>query len=53
MKTVFQGSAHIIQQPLVNIGRDNLDFGKGFYVTDIRSQAKVWAELKDRRRCCQ
>jgi len=25
-------------------GRINLDFGKGFYVTNIRSQAEFWAE---------
>jgi hypothetical protein len=38
MRKVFHGSIEIIEQPLVHIGRDNLDFGKGFYVTDVLSQ---------------
>ena len=33
---------------MVHVGRENLDFGKGFYVTDIRNQAKIWAEVKSR-----
>lgn len=46
MRTVYHGGVEEIVNPLVNVGRDNLDFGKGFYVTDIRAQAKTWAELK-------
>lgn len=48
MRTVFHGSDKKIDSPLVGIGRDGLDFGKGFYVTDIRNQAKTWAEIKSR-----
>ena len=48
MRKVYHGSTTVIKYPLVNIGRDNLDFGKGFYVTDIRKQAKIWAEIKSR-----
>lgn len=48
MRKVFHGSLEEIQFPLVNVGRDNLDFGKGFYVTDLRRQAKTWAEVKSR-----
>lgn len=33
----------IISTPLVGVGRRNLDFGKGFYVTDIMEQAVSWA----------
>lgn len=40
---VFHGSTEIISQPLVNAGRHNLDFGTGFYVTDLREQAVFWA----------
>lgn len=40
---VFHGSTQIIRQPLVNAGRPNLDFGTGFYVTDLREQAVFWA----------
>lgn len=40
---VFHGSTQIIRQPLANAGRHNLDFGTGFYVTDLREQAIFWA----------
>lgn len=40
---VFHGSTKIIRQPLANAGRRNLDFGFGFYVTDLRDQAIFWA----------
>lgn len=42
--TVYHGGTEIITNPQVNIGRPNLDFGPGFYVTDIYVQAKDWAE---------
>ncbi|MBQ9671272.1 MAG: DUF3990 domain-containing protein [Prevotella sp.] len=48
MRTVFHGAAQEIKEPLVQVGRDNLDFGKGFYVTDIRTQARTWAVIKAR-----
>lgn len=47
---VFHGSTSEIQNPLANIGRDNLDFGKGFYVTDIYNQAERWASVMMLRR---
>ena len=47
---VFHGGTDVIKLPLVSIGRDELDFGKGFYVTDIKSQAESWAQrMADRR----
>ena len=47
---VYHGGTDIITLPLVNIGRDELDFGKGFYVTDIQTQAESWAsKIADRR----
>lgn len=48
MRKVYHGAMQEVANPLVHVGRDNLDFGKGFYVTDIRSQAKTWAEIKSR-----
>jgi len=48
MRKVYHGATQEIIAPLVSVGRDNLDFGKGFYVTDIRTQAKTWAEIKSR-----
>lgn len=48
MRKVYHGSTEVISNPLVHVGRENLDFGKGFYVTDIQKQAKTWAEVKSR-----
>lgn len=49
--TVYHGSTEIINNPKVDVGRPNLDFGPGFYVTDIFAQAKDWArklsDIKD------
>jgi hypothetical protein len=36
--------------PLVGVGRENLDFGKGFYLISIRKQAMDWANLVASRR---
>ena len=41
---VFHGSTLIVDTPLVGVGRRNLDFGLGFYVTTIRQQAVDWAQ---------
>ena len=30
---VYHGSTQAVEYPLVGVGRENLDFGKGFYVT--------------------
>ena len=48
MRTLYHGGLDEIRLPLVNAGRENLDFGKGFYLTDIRRQARTWAEIKSR-----
>ena len=37
--TVFHGGTDRIECPKVDVGRANLDFGLGFYVTDVRKQA--------------
>lgn len=51
MLKVYHGSTVTIDSPLVSVGRDNLDFGKGFYVTDLREQAAAWAQrMADRQR---
>ncbi len=41
--TLFHGSIHRVEQPLVALGRKNLDFGQGFYLTTYREQAVQWA----------
>ncbi len=41
--TVYHGGTDVIESPKVDIGRPRLDFGPGFYVTDIFTQASSWA----------
>ncbi|MDE6294466.1 MAG: DUF3990 domain-containing protein [Muribaculaceae bacterium] len=41
--TVYHGATDVVDVPKVNAGRPNLDFGPGFYVTDIYAQAKDWS----------
>lgn len=41
--TVYHGGTEEITLPKVDAGRSNLDFGPGFYVTDIYAKAKDWA----------
>ncbi len=40
---LYHGSTQIIEVPLSGIGRKDLDFGPGFYVTAIQEQAAQWA----------
>ena len=40
---LFHGSTICIEHPLCDFGRPNLDFGKGFYLTDRQIQAEEWA----------
>ncbi len=40
---VYHGSVHKVERPLCHIGREFVDFGQGFYVTDIQEQARAWA----------
>lgn len=43
MLTVYHGSTIQVDSPIAKAGRENLDFGQGFYVTDIKEQAERWA----------
>ena len=40
---LYHGGYSTIEHPDCLAGRDNLDFGKGFYTTLIRDHAEVWA----------
>jgi hypothetical protein len=40
---VYHGTTLMVEHPICKFGRQNLDFGQGFYVTDIRQQAVEWA----------
>ena len=43
MLTVYHGSIIQVNAPIAKAGRENLDFGQGFYITDIKEQAERWA----------
>ena len=43
MIKVYHGSYVEVKSPNISFSRNNLDFGKGFYVTPIREQAVSWA----------
>ena len=45
--TLYHGSYMGVPAPLTGVGRRELDFGPGFYVTKLRDQAERWA-----RRVC-
>lgn len=40
---VYHGGTEPISKPLCHVGRKGLDFGSGFYVTDLKEQARQWA----------
>lgn len=48
--TVYHGSTQVIEAPICKFGRPNLDFGQGFYVTDLKEQAIKWAQTIASRR---
>lgn len=40
---VYHASSVIVEKPLCGVGRQNLDFGPGFYMTNMYDQATMWA----------
>ena len=50
MITLYHGSNLCVEKPLIDKGRNNLDFGKGFYLTKIQEQAEKWAEVVAERK---
>lgn len=42
-QTLYHGSNVVVEHPLVNIGRHDLDFGPGFYLTPLLERATKWA----------
>ena len=47
---VYHGGTEPIATPICKFGRPNLDFGQGFYVTNLREQAVTWANNMARNR---
>lgn len=44
MITLYHGSYIAVPSPLVGLDRKKVDFGQGFYLTNLHNQAKAWAE---------
>lgn len=44
MISLYHGSYIAVSSPLVGLGRKKVDFGQGFYLTNLHEQAKSWAE---------
>ena len=47
---IYHGSNVVVTEPLAKAGRRNLDFGRGFYTTRLKSQAQKWARLVSSRK---
>ena len=47
---VYHGGTKIVEFPNISKGRAGLDFGQGFYVTDLLQQAESWADRMSRIR---
>ena len=47
---VYHGGTEPVATPICKFGRPNLDFGQGFYVTNLREQAVAWANNMARSR---
>lgn len=48
--TLYHGSYTEIKNPMTNVGRKNLDFGKGFYLYNSKSEAESWAKIASNRK---
>ncbi|EMJ6201679.1 DUF3990 domain-containing protein [Clostridioides difficile] len=46
---VYHGSYCVVKTPNITFSRDSLDFGKGFYLTSIKTQALNWTERFKKR----
>jgi len=47
---LFHGGTGIVENPVIMPSQSNRDFGRGFYCTDIKSQAEKWANRQGRLR---
>lgn len=43
MTVLYHGSYIAVSTPFVGLGRKKVDFGQGFYLTRLQSQARSWA----------
>lgn len=47
---IYHAATEPVATPLCSVGRKNLDFGPGFYMTDIYVQAIMWANRRTAER---
>jgi len=47
---LYHGAVTAVPEPLSHVGRADLDFGQGFYLTNERNQAINWAITKAGRK---
>ncbi len=50
MKTLYHGTTQAVSSPIIGVGRKNVDFGQGFYLTSLKRQAILWARTIAERR---
>ena len=43
---LYHGATVRVEHPLCDFGRPDLDFGRGFYLTDLQEQAEEWAAVR-------
>ena len=43
---LYHGSNVEVRRPSLRYGRNNTDFGRGFYTTTQKEQAEMWTEIK-------
>lgn len=43
---LYHGSNVEVRKPSLRYGRNNTDFGRGFYTTTQKEQAERWTEIK-------
>lgn len=41
--TLYHGATVRVEHPLCDFGRPDMDFGRGFYLTNLKEQAEEWA----------
>lgn len=47
---LYHGATSEVSEPLTHVGRPELDFGPGFYLTNDKQQAINWAQTKAGRK---
>ena len=47
---LYHGAVSEVKEPLTHVGRPELDFGSGFYLTKDKEQAENWAKTKASRK---